>query len=85
VFRKYHKNLQLTRPEESRSVWRLPAWMYPFPNKPPLTYHEKKRRWQKDGRGTILKTVGIGQEFVLDADYYPKAYQWLTELFRAAA
>ena len=85
TFRNYHTQLQLTEPGKTRSIWRLPAWMYPFPNKPPLTYHEKKSRWRKDGRGTILKTVGIGQEFVLDADYYPQAYQWLAELFRGAA
>lgn len=85
VFRKYHRKLQLTEPGEGRRIWRLPAWMYPFPNKPPLTYHEDKRRWRKEGRGTLLRTVDIGQEFVLDADYYPTAYQWLAELFRAAA
>jgi hypothetical protein len=85
VFRKYHKKLQLTEPGEGRRVWRLPAWMYPFPNKPPLTYHKDRRRWRKDGRGTLLRTVDIGQEFVLDADYYPKANEWLAELFKAAA
>lgn len=85
TFRKYHKNLQLTEEGKTRSIWRLPAWMYPFPNKPPLTHHETEWRWRKDGRGTILETVGIGQEFVLDADYYPQAYQWLTELFEVGA
>jgi hypothetical protein len=37
--------------------------MYPFPNKPPLTYHEDKKRWKKDRRGALLQTVDIGQEF----------------------
>jgi hypothetical protein len=59
--------------------------MYPFPNKPPLTYHPDKKRWEKTSRKVLLRTVDIGQEFVLDADYYPKAYHWLAELFRAAA
>ena len=84
MFRKYHKKLQLTQSGETRSIWRLPAWIYPFPNKPPLTYHKDKRRWRKDGRER-LETVGIGQEFVLDADEYPMAYRWLSGLFREAA
>jgi hypothetical protein len=85
VFRKYHKKLQLTEPGQGRRVWRLPAWMCPGPNKPALSYHDDRRRWRKDGRGCLLRTVDIGQEFVLDADYYAKAYQWLAALFRAAA
>lgn len=84
VFRKYHPTLQLTEPGKSRTVWRVRSWMYPFPNKPPLSHHDDRRRWRKDGRGCLLTTVDIGQEFVLDADYYPKACQWLAELFRAA-
>jgi hypothetical protein len=84
VFERYHRQLQLTEPGKSRRIWRLPAWMYPFPNKPPLSYHDDRRRWRRDGRGCLLRTVDIGQEFVLDVDYYPKAYQWLAELFRAA-
>ena len=85
VFREYHRKLQLTERGESRRVWRVPSWMYPFPNKPPLSYHDDRSRWRKDGRGCLLRTVDRGQEFVLDAAYYPKAYQWLAELFRAAA
>jgi len=82
VFKEYHPKLQLTEPGEGRRVWRVPTWIYPFPNKPPLTYHGDRKRWGKDGRGTLLTTVDIGQEFVLDVDYYPRAYHWLAELFR---
>lgn len=85
VFKKCHPMLQLTEPGKSRTVWRVRAWMYPFPNKPPLSYHDDRSRWRKDGKGCLLRTVDIGQEFVLDADYYPRAYQWLAELFTAAA
>jgi hypothetical protein len=28
-------------------------------------------RWQKDREGMLLRTVGRGQEFVLDATDYP--------------
>ncbi len=85
VFTKYHKKLLLTAPEETRRVWRVPSWMYPFPSKPPLTYHPDRRRWRKVPRKILLTTVDTGQEFVLDTDYYPKAEEWLAELFRAAA
>ena len=85
VFREYHRKLRLTEEGQGRRVWRVPSWMYPFPNKPPLSYHKDRRRWRKDGRGCLLRTVDIGQEFVLDADYYPKANKWLAELFKTAA
>jgi len=85
VFREYHKKLQLTEPGGTRRNWRLPAWMYPFPDKRPLSHHKDKKRWGRDGRWATLRTVDIGQEFVLDTDYYPKASEWLAELFRAAA
>jgi hypothetical protein len=85
TFKKYHKKLQLTEPGKPRSIWRLPAWMYPSPNKLPLTYHSDKKRWEKVHGKLLLRTVGRGQEFVLDADDYPQAYKWLAELFRTAA
>jgi hypothetical protein len=85
VFNKYHENLQLTEPGKSRRVWRVPSWMYPFPSKPPLTYHPDKKRWRKVGRKVLLTTVDIGQEFILDADHYRKANEWLADLFKAAA
>ncbi len=43
------------------------------------------RSFEPGGRWFLLRIVDIGQEFVLDADYYPKAYQWLARLFRPAA
>ena len=85
VFKKYHEKLQLTTAGKGRRIWSLPSWFYPYPNKPPLTYHEDRRRWRRDGRVTLLRTADIGQEFVLDANYYPRAYQWLADLLRAAA
>ncbi len=84
VFRKYHPSLQLTEPGKSRRNWCLPGWMYPFPNKPPLTRHGRRGCWKKDGRWALLQTVDIGQEFVLDTDHYPKANAWLAELFKAS-
>jgi hypothetical protein len=31
-----------------------------------------------------LRSVGRGQEFVLDVDQYPEARAWLRSIFRAA-
>jgi hypothetical protein len=84
VFSKYHMKLQLTEPGETRSNWRLPAWMYPSSDKLPLSHHQDPNRWGKNGRWATLETVGIGQEFVLDTDYHPKALEWLAGCFSEA-
>jgi len=94
VFSTFHEDLCLTEPNRSRSHWRLPSWMYPFPNRKPLTYHEKGWRWRKRGRRALLKTVGRGQEFILDLDSsgdkysekYPveKVQKWLGKIFAHA-
>ena len=87
VFKKYHKTLCLTEDGKSRRHWQLPDWMYPFPEKKLLTYHEDKDRWQRDRKGALLETVARGQEFVLDCTEYPQreVEQWLANLFRATA
>jgi len=81
MFNTFDKKLQLTAEGENRSIWRLPGWMIPTKGKPPLSYHADKTRWNKCGSDVLLKTVGRGQEFVLDCDYYPEAIDWLHELF----
>ena len=48
------------------SNWRLPQWFYPDGSKPPLTYHPDRRRWRRDSEHAYLRSVGRGQEFVLD-------------------
>jgi hypothetical protein len=81
AFRHYHPLLQLTAPDcPRRSEWRLPPWFYPFhPDvpRPPLTYHENQDRWTLNGEQLILRSVGRGQEFVLDLDRYPEAHRWV--------
>jgi hypothetical protein len=37
-----------------------------------------------DGDSVYLRTVGRGQEFVLDCDHYPESEGWLAGLFGAA-
>jgi hypothetical protein len=80
VFRSFHRNLCLTAPGRTRSIWQLPHWFYPQPHQPALTYHARPARWLRIDKATLLHTVGQGQEFVLDAVMYPEALPWVAEL-----
>lgn len=78
---KDRKELRLTCPNEpKRSVWRLPQWFYPRDGRPPLSHHSKMSRWKLENGHAILQSVGRGQEFVLDAEKYPKAIAWARDL-----
>lgn len=80
VFARYDERLRLTAPGAGRSTWSLPDWFYPTGGKTPLGYHGDASRWSRDGDRVLLKTVGRGQEFVLDAEEYPEIVGWATEL-----
>lgn len=81
LFSHFHPSLQLTAAGATRSVWSLPAWFWPSATAPPLTYHGNPRRWSADGPDRVrLRSASKGQEFVLDADYYPEAADWLAGL-----
>ena len=68
--------------QRNRSVWRLPNSFYPTHSKPPLTYHSSKNRWKRiDNKNVRLNSVGRGQEFILDTEYYPDVKEWLQNLF----
>ena len=84
IFPRFTGNLQLTAPGRQRSMWRLPDFLYPTRGVPALSYHADPDRWSKDKKGVLLETVGRGQEFVLDCEYYPKALDWIKEIFKAA-
>ena len=84
IFPRSTENLQLTEPGCQRSMWRLPECIYPIKGAPPLSYHADMGRWHRDNKGVLLKTVGRGQEFVLDCDYYPEVLNWLKEILNAA-
>ncbi|MEZ4662099.1 MAG: hypothetical protein R2911_31495 [Caldilineaceae bacterium] len=76
---------QLTAAESARrSLWRLPGWFYPPAPEQALSYHGKMERWQRQGEHALLRTVGRGQEFVLDCAHYPRCAAWLAELFADA-
>ena len=74
--------LTLTAPDSNqRSLWRLPAWMWPDGHPPRLSFHTSESRWQRDGEWARVRTVGRGQDFVLDADGLPEAIGWLQKVF----
>ena len=81
VFPRFDQRLVLTDPNGAGvSNWRLPRWFYPDGNKPPLTYHPDRKRWRRDTSHAYLRSVGKGQEFVLDLAHYPEAVEWLSDL-----
>ena len=75
VFPRFDRRLALTDPNGAGvSQWRLPLWFYPDGNKPPLTYHGNvPERWRRAADHAYLRSVGRGQEFVLDLAHYPEA------------
>jgi hypothetical protein len=84
TFRKFHESLCLTCPDKTRSVWRLPGWFFPVAGKRPLTYHGGAKRWTKEDEYVQLRSVGRGQEFVLDCAEYPEAIKWLADILALA-
>jgi len=83
VFSNFKPSLQLTAREGPMSCWSLPKWFYPFdrPKREPLTFHRNPKRWELSNEHVLLRSTSPGQEFVLDTDKYPKAVDWLKELF----
>ena len=74
----------LTSPTaKGRSKWQLPGWFMPEKGRPALTYHSSPDRWKTNGPGVMLQSAAIGQEFVLDCDFYPEAFSWVKGLFAA--
>ena len=74
--------LVLTAPGPSPSCWRLPRWFYSDGNRMPLSHHSDPRRWDYDDEYAYLRSVPIGQEFVLDLEHYPEALPWVSDLIR---
>lgn len=67
--------------QKNRSLWKLPDCFYPNNGKPPLTYHKDPNRWTLNHNSfTLLQSAAIGQEFVLDLEYYQDVRVWLSEL-----
>jgi len=80
VVPRLEKRNTLTSPGLSRSYWLLPDWFAPSDGSPALSYHSDPARWSSTPDGTVLRTVGRGQEFVLDCERRPQAAEWITSL-----
>jgi len=79
VFKRFSESLRLTAPDQSRSIWRLPKWFYPFhtnSEREPLSHHKLKDNWKLNREYVELQSAKIGQEFILKADEYPEAIDW---------
>ena len=83
MFKKFSSTLQLTDPNSKGcSAWKLPKWFYPGGKRSALSFHSDISRWEKKSNCVCLRTVGRGQEFVLDCDDYPEANPWLKKIFK---
>ena len=80
VFTHYGDELRLTAPGCTRSVWSLPPWFAPCKGRLPLSGHSKADRWAPVDGGVRLRSVGRGQEFVLDMNAYPEATAWVRSI-----
>ena len=81
-FPDFSESSVLTSPSaKGRSTWQLPGWFMPEKGRPALTYHSSSDRWKKNEPGVMLQSAAIGQEFVLDCDFYPEAFSWVKGLF----
>lgn len=84
AFGRFTSKLQLTDFGSNKlSTWKLPKWFFPASGRQPMSYHSASRRWRRKSDHVLLETVGRGQEFVLNCDYYPEAAQWVADLIRS--
>lgn len=81
IFPFFVDKLQLTAPDSSSSLWKLPLCMSPRNGVSQLSYHKKLERWEMFDDYVLLQTVGRGQEFVFDSLDYPEAIDWIGNLF----
>ncbi|PSB14078.1 hypothetical protein C7B76_17540 [filamentous cyanobacterium CCP2] len=80
LFHQFRPELALTAPGYTRSYWQLPEWFHPQNRRSTLSYHANLSRWSLQTGSSLLKTVGRGQEFVLNCEDYPEAIGWLEDL-----
>jgi len=73
-----------TDPYSGCATWRLPRWIHPGAHTP-LSYHSRQNRWTQSATSVQLRSAYPGQEFVLDLDEYPEAYDWLRGIFLIAS
>lgn len=84
AFERLSDGVVLTAEGESRSVWELPRSLWRDDPDERLTYHRRRDRWHLGEETARLRTVGQGQEFVIDLRRSGEL-DWLLELFDRAA
>lgn len=72
----YRKELVLSQNGSSKSIWELPSFFYDLN----ISRHENRERFSRVGNKTILKTVGIGQDFVVQS--HPELTDWVQSIIR---
>jgi hypothetical protein len=86
VFERFSPRLCLTAPgQKHRSIWSLPRAFYPPGTPPGLSYHRDKQRWTRRSTDVLLRTVGKGQEFVIDLAGRSGLADWLVDILGEAA
>ena len=82
MFSRFRPAFQLTsESSKNPSLWELPAAFYPKNAGSSLSYHASPKRWSVPSNGRVaLKTVGRGQEFVLEVTLGIR--KWIERLFR---
>jgi hypothetical protein len=85
IFKRFSNKLQLTKDQCNRSIWELPSWFFPKNEHVPMTYHSNRDRWKREKDKVTVRTVGRGQEFVLDTAIYPEAIAWFHDLLDSDA
>lgn len=82
VFTRFDDALVLTdRRCRTRSSWRLPAAFAPGC----MSHHINLRRWTSEADAVLVKSVGRGQEFVVDVERHEAVGTWADALVRRAA
>lgn len=84
TFQHFHPGLTLTKPGATRGLWSLPGWFHPDAGAT-LSYHTDPARWTRDDNRCHLRTVGRGQEFVIDAPNSRLLIDWLQSLLTSRA
>ncbi len=83
IFPRFTKRRVLSAPGENMSVWRVPGWMHPEAARARFSYIHEPSRWRHadTGDGALVRTIGKGQEIVMDAVEAAPLETWLESIF----
>ena len=73
LFPRFHPRLCLTAQPGAapRGLWKLPEWIHSPGQAPLLSHHTDPERWKRTEEGWLVRSVGRGQEFVIDLEKVP--------------